>query len=136
MQHAGALITVTVTTNPADLKLASLKIFIDDGQAADASPAEVLAPLGVSLLRVEATTMDGTLLEDEEYLSVTDLTPPLLQAWFEDRKTGRAVTTINSRLKSKSYQEKCHCLKTSFVPSLSRASSIFSRHFRESPTGS
>lgn len=91
------MVRVSIPTNPEDLELQSLKIFVDDLLAAEESPADVLAPLGFSQFRVEATTADGTVLEDSKLVKVSDTTPPVIMAWFEDVRTGETVTSIDSK---------------------------------------
>lgn len=93
----GALLAVRITTTPENLELSSLTISINGVEVADSSPAEVFFPLGVSELKATATTVDGTELERTEFVSVIDTTPPVITAWFEDRRTGRAIETIKAR---------------------------------------
>lgn len=93
----GAVVAVSITTSPEDLELVSLRITVDGQEVADASPAEVFVPLGVSELKAEATTADGTLLEKMVYVSVTDTTAPVIRAWFEDRRSGEVLEKIDSR---------------------------------------
>ncbi|MCH7228689.1 choice-of-anchor Q domain-containing protein [Haloferula sp. A504] len=94
----GAIVSVSAPTVPEDLALESLRIFVNDQQVAAASPAEIFLPLGLNQVRVEAVTDGDELLERSGSVDVIDTTPPVIEAWFEDGRTGRRVETIETQL--------------------------------------
>jgi len=93
----GATLTVSITSSPEDLELASLSITVNGSEVADRSPADVFFPLGVSELKATAVTADGSILERVEFVGISDTTPPVIRAWFEDRKSGQVIESIDSR---------------------------------------
>ncbi|HSP41497.1 MAG TPA: right-handed parallel beta-helix repeat-containing protein, partial [Luteolibacter sp.] len=93
----GAILNVRITTSPEDVELSSVSITVNGNEVADRSPANVFFPLGVSELKATAVTTDGTILERVEFVGISDTTPPVIRAWFEDRKSGQVIESIDSR---------------------------------------
>ncbi|BCX48014.1 copper ABC transporter substrate-binding protein [Haloferula helveola] len=95
--HGGALVSLSVKTTPEDLELISLEIAIDGDVVATGAPTQVRVPLGIHELSVRGVTADDGVVEDSVNMVITDTMPPVIEAWFEDRKTGERIETIASR---------------------------------------
>ncbi|MGB1129519.1 MAG: choice-of-anchor Q domain-containing protein [Haloferula sp.] len=96
----GALFNISTRTEPDDLSLQTLSISIDGKEVATTSPAQIMVPVGTHLIAVHALTADGNVVEDSEFVNVTDTTPPTLKVWFESKRSGQPIDTIQYRLLS------------------------------------
>lgn len=97
----GALVSITTRTVPDELELRSLSVRINGIEVSDTSPTELLVPVGVNEISVHGVTAGGIEVEDSKFVSVTDSTPPDLRVWFETRKGGLPIESIESRFLSR-----------------------------------
>ena len=93
----GNTVVVRSVVFPDDVELASVELFLNGKSVATALPATVMLAFGANVLAVNATTTDGREITSERTVTLIDTTAPEINARFVDRRSGKAVSSIDCR---------------------------------------
>ena len=91
----GTIVQVQGIVFPDGVEVATAELFLNGKSVATSLPAEVVLPFGTSLLEVAATTTDGRDVQGKHSVEVVDTLPPVINARFVDRRSGKTVTTVD-----------------------------------------
>ncbi len=93
----GNPVVVRAVVFPDGVELASVELFLNGKSVATALPATVTLIFGGNSLAVTATTTDGREIKSERTVTLIDTTAPEIKASFVDRRTGKAISSIDCR---------------------------------------
>lgn len=82
---------------PEGVQLASSELFLNGRSVATVLPAEVTLGLGINVLELVATTSDGREIKARRTVTIVDTIAPEINARFVDRRSGKALSSIDSR---------------------------------------
>lgn len=96
----GNTVLVRGVVFPEGVQLASSELFLNGRSIATALPAEVTLGLGSNVLELIAMTSDGREIKADLTVTVVDTIAPEINAHFVDRRSGKVVSSIDSRAMS------------------------------------
>jgi len=92
----GNTVAVEIMPSPVDLEIASIEVFLNGTSVATTRVSQVTLPMGTNLLQAVAVLPDGNVLRDARTVVVVDTTPPVINARFVDRRSGREIQSVDS----------------------------------------
>ncbi len=92
----GNTVEVEITPTPEDLEIASVELFLNGASISTERVSQVTLPMGIHQLDAVAFLADGNELRSERTVEVVDTTAPVINARFVDRRSGRALQSIDA----------------------------------------
>ena len=93
----GNTVVVRGVAFPEGVQFASSELFLNGRSVATTLPAEVTLALGSNVLELVAMTTDGREIKAGRTVTVVDTTAPEINARFVDRRSGKTLSSIDSR---------------------------------------
>lgn len=93
----GTTVFVHGAAFPSGVQIASAELFLNGQSVAMTLPAQVTLPFGNSSLEVSATTTDGRGIRGRRSVKVVDTLPPVINAQFVDRRSGKTLSCMDAR---------------------------------------